>query len=70
LRKETFAQKTAGRRRRKLLPGLSPRNIGEKFQEGQEPAEPDDPNSSTLNPNVHTKLGVGRLGLFRKSLWG
>jgi hypothetical protein len=24
------------------------------------PAEPDDPNSSTLNPNLHEKLGVGK----------
>jgi len=28
--------------------------------EGQAPAEPDDPNSSTLNPNKHEKLGVGK----------
>jgi hypothetical protein len=25
------------------------------------PAEPDDPNSSTLNPNLHEKLGVGKM---------
>jgi hypothetical protein len=24
------------------------------------PAEPDDPNSSTLNPNRHEKLGAGK----------
>jgi hypothetical protein len=24
------------------------------------PAEPDDPNSSALNPNLHEKLGVGK----------
>ena len=24
------------------------------------PAEPDDPNSSTLNPHLHGKLGVGK----------
>ncbi|HXZ38076.1 MAG TPA: hypothetical protein VEL68_18775 [Thermodesulfobacteriota bacterium] len=29
--------------------------------EGKAPAEPDDPNSSTLNPNKHEKLGVGKL---------
>jgi hypothetical protein len=25
------------------------------------PAEPDDPNSSTLNPNLHEKLGVDKI---------
>ena len=26
-----------------------------------EPAEPNDPNSPALNPNVHKKLGVGKV---------
>jgi len=34
--------------------------MGRSFMEGKAPAEPDDPNSSTLNPNKREKLGVGK----------
>jgi hypothetical protein len=33
---------------------------GRSFMERYAPAEPDDPNSSTLNPNLQGKLGVGK----------
>jgi hypothetical protein len=49
-----------------LPPGLSLRNIGRGFIEREEPAEPDDPNSATLNSNVYKNLGVGK-NLFPES---
>jgi hypothetical protein len=37
-----------------------PAEHGEEFHGRIAPAEPDDPNSSTLNPNKHEKLGLGK----------
>jgi hypothetical protein len=31
-----------------------------RWLENDDPAEPDDPNSSSLNPNEHKKLGMGK----------
>jgi hypothetical protein len=39
-------------------------NQGRSSVERQEPAEPDDPNPSTLNPNGRKKSGVGKAVLF------
>jgi len=54
-----------------LLGGISsqapPAEHGEEFHGRIAPAEPDDPNSSALNPNKHEKLGVGKPGFLLDS---
>jgi hypothetical protein len=46
---------------RYFLAGLSLRKIGGKGLENVYPAEPDDPNSFSLNPNEYRKPGRGEL---------
>jgi hypothetical protein len=55
---------------RDLLPGLPLRNKGRSSIERREPAEPDDPNSSPLNPNRSKKPGADKAAIALTGIGG